>query len=39
MSEYEKLREFVDRVLKSKEPLFGNVLEEGIPKKLRRFNP
>jgi len=37
MSEYEKLRKFVDTVLSTKEPLFGD--GKIVPKKMRKFNP
>jgi len=36
MSEYEKLKEFVNTVLSAKEPLFGDKV---VPKKMRKFNP
>jgi len=39
MSEYEKLKEFVDAVLSTKEPLFGGEAVKIIPKKTRKFNP
>jgi len=37
MSEYEKVKDFVDRVLSTKEPLFGGF--GNPPKKKRVFNP
>jgi len=37
MSEYEKVKEFVDRVLGAKEPLFGGPVRD--VKRGRTFNP